>query len=131
MFSKRLLAVFVLTVVLFSLSSCGSDDNQTSGELGKLPEGARKALDERIDSAGGPKYSVVKAEKSSNGRSWCVVFNAPIREQIGGSTYVYEYAAVDQLESDSDKWNAMLVEDREGGGVLDIMDCKAIYKGVD
>jgi hypothetical protein len=111
--------------MLLLLCTACSADNEITGPLSELPSDARKALDRGVrDYFGVEQYTVVAVQRSGSGKSWCIVFDPPL-ESKSGAPLLYDYAIV---QPDGSTWKAVMIEDHQGGRILDFAGCKAVYK---
>ena len=111
----------LLVMFLLLCTACNSD-GEVTGPLSELPGDARKALDRGVkDYFDVDDYTVVAVQKSQSGKSWCVVFDPPLKAR----SLWYDYAVV---QPDGSGWKAVMIEDHQGGTVLAFTGCKAVYK---
>lgn len=119
-------SILLLVMLALLCAACGPA-NQPIGPLSELPSDAYKALDQRVRADFDvDDYTVVTTQKSGSGKSWCIVFDPPLKGSIAGQSLWYDYAVV---QPDGKSWQAVMVEDHQGGIVLDFLGCKAVYKG--
>ncbi|MBN1427615.1 MAG: hypothetical protein JXB07_04465 [Anaerolineae bacterium] len=113
---------YLLLVMFLLLCAACRSDGEITGPLSDLPADARKALDRGVkDYFDVNDYTVVAVQKSQSGKSWCVVFDPPLKAQ----SLWYDYAVV---QPDGSGWKAVMIEDHQGGTVLSFAGCKAVYK---
>lgn len=116
---------FLFMMFLMIFAACNSR-RETTGPLSLLPNDARNALNQRVKSEfGTDEYTVINAQKSASGTSWCIVFDPPLKGQLLGRTLLYDYAVI---QPDGDSWQAMMIEDHQDGVVLKFFGCDAVYK---